>query len=671
MTYNYQLDTLEGCFGRQPCRCGARNCSGFIGKRPQGSGLGPREAWRAAARKLLEMRMPPLAALRGLLAEARAVGVGVGGGDSKPGLEEAAMATAAADADAGADGTDGAKGGGEEEYAALLGKAEAAGAWLARYRQLMGGWREEEQQGGEEEEVKPEVGAGGQDVGGLVEMEALAALVAAAPKDVKLPEATQARNTLTRARQARTALRLLYETALKNWTPPAPSPPPILLPTAASADEHGQQPQPPPASAMDMDVAGAEAPEPPPAAAAVAEAADAAAPAPADAAAVDASSAPAPPAPTDAAVSAAAAAAAAAAAGASSDTPSATAGIGPPEAEGAAAPPPQWEFVAGGATMKEVVALLRDALACAPVRVPGLGAAVAMLMEVDAWAARACQRLGVKVKEKEGGKGEGDGKAEAGPEDEEGGGRRAKKERQRKAADADPGVLLRRLARLYAGEEGLAPERVAGAFRGLDALEEALADMVEMVRACACLILGVSGGGFVLCRPCRSLYVRMHLPAGHLPRGEQGARAGPPAAGGGEAGDQGGGSGLDPGCRGRGPLRLARLHRHDGHRRHLRRERDRERRRHRGGRRRHRRGGQRGDRGRGGRWRRPAREPAGGGAQEGGAGGGSCGGGGDGGGQWEWERGEKEGGQDGGGAPAGAAALLLPAARARYDFCVL
>ena len=208
MTYNYQLDTLEGCFGRQPCRCGARNCSGLIGKRPQGSGLAPREAWRAAAKRLLEMRLPPLTALRGLLAEARAVGVGVGGG-RKPG-----GAAAPADGEAEAEVVAGAEGGGdgEEEYAALLGKAEAAGAWLGRYRQLMGGWREEEPQPpppeGEGDEavvvVKPEADAGeGAAQGGLVEMAALAALVAEAPKDVKFPEATQARNILTRARQVR------------------------------------------------------------------------------------------------------------------------------------------------------------------------------------------------------------------------------------------------------------------------------------------------------------------------------------------------------------------------------------------------------------------------------------------------------------------------------------
>lgn len=204
MTYNYQLDTLEGCFGRQPCRCGARNCSGLIGKRPQGSGLAPREAWRAAAKKLLEMRLPPLTALRGLLAEARAVGVGVGGGTTSSGVAAPADGEAEAVAVAGAEGD----GDGEEEYAALLGKAEAAGAWLGRYRQLMGGWREEEPQPSPAEEdgvvVKPEADAGeGAAQGGLVEMEVLAALVAEAPKDVKFPEATQARNILTRARQVR------------------------------------------------------------------------------------------------------------------------------------------------------------------------------------------------------------------------------------------------------------------------------------------------------------------------------------------------------------------------------------------------------------------------------------------------------------------------------------
>ncbi len=222
MTYNYQLDTLEGCFGQQPCRCGARNCSGFIGKKPEGSGLGPREAWRAAARKLLEMRMPPLVALQGLLAEGRALGVMASAASTAatPGAAAAAAAAEAMEEETGPvegegkeDGGGGAGDGGEE-YAALAGKAEAAEAWLGRYRQLMGEWQQQESTEGEDASVsapsaaaatKPEPpsdaavadGAGS----GLVEVEALAALVAEAPKDVKFPQATQARSLLTRARQ--------------------------------------------------------------------------------------------------------------------------------------------------------------------------------------------------------------------------------------------------------------------------------------------------------------------------------------------------------------------------------------------------------------------------------------------------------------------------------------
>jgi hypothetical protein len=227
VTYNYQLDTLEGCFGQQPCRCGARNCSGSIGKKPQGSGLGPREAWRASARKLLEMRMPPLVALQGLLAEARALGMG-----PSTSASSSAAAVAAAVAGAGDGGNEGKEEGeeaggddGGEEYAALVSKAAVAEGWLARYRQLMGGWREETEEGeGAAVAVaaavasKPEPpagedgGAAAADCGGgagaaagcaLVEAEALAALVAEAPRDVKFPEATQARNLLTKARQVR------------------------------------------------------------------------------------------------------------------------------------------------------------------------------------------------------------------------------------------------------------------------------------------------------------------------------------------------------------------------------------------------------------------------------------------------------------------------------------
>lgn len=134
--------------------------------------------------------------------------------------------------------------------------------------------------------------------------------------------------------------------------------------------------------------------------------------------------------------------------------------------------------------MKEALGVLRDVLACAPVRVQGLGPAVAMLLEVDAWAARACQRLGFKVK------GEGPQQQEMEKKEEGDGiggvGRRRERERQRerlrRAEDADPGKLLRRLALLYKGKEGLSVERMAGVFKGLEALEEALADMVEMVR---------------------------------------------------------------------------------------------------------------------------------------------------------------------------------------------
>ena len=34
ITYNYQVESLKGAFGRQECRCGSKNCSGFLGLRP-------------------------------------------------------------------------------------------------------------------------------------------------------------------------------------------------------------------------------------------------------------------------------------------------------------------------------------------------------------------------------------------------------------------------------------------------------------------------------------------------------------------------------------------------------------------------------------------------------------------------------------------------------------
>ena len=70
VTYNYQLDTTVGLFGQQVCRCGAKNCSGLIGRKPQGGGIGGgREEWRERAEACLAMRAPGLEVVEGLVEE--------------------------------------------------------------------------------------------------------------------------------------------------------------------------------------------------------------------------------------------------------------------------------------------------------------------------------------------------------------------------------------------------------------------------------------------------------------------------------------------------------------------------------------------------------------------------------------------------------------------------
>lgn len=54
----------------QVCKCGSLNCSGFIGKRPKGSGLPPSEDWLLRAEQQLAMKLPNLEALEALVDEA-------------------------------------------------------------------------------------------------------------------------------------------------------------------------------------------------------------------------------------------------------------------------------------------------------------------------------------------------------------------------------------------------------------------------------------------------------------------------------------------------------------------------------------------------------------------------------------------------------------------------
>jgi len=238
VTYNYQLDTTVGLFGQQVCKCGAKNCSGLIGRKPQGGGggVGGREGWRERAGACLAMRAPGLEAVERLVVE-----------------EE---------------GREGGREEGGVELEMLREKAAVARAWISRWRGLMGGWVE----GGGEEEVKEEEKTADADDGGeeaegggralkkakttplsteataaaaaaagkqkdLIEFEDLSELISTIPKDIRFKEATEARQLLAKAKQARATMKVLYEASIKGWTPPS------LPYPSSSQGEEGEEEQ--------------------------------------------------------------------------------------------------------------------------------------------------------------------------------------------------------------------------------------------------------------------------------------------------------------------------------------------------------------------------------------------------------------------------------------------
>lgn len=66
LTYNYHADTLDGLVARQPCLCGAQNCSGFIGGKVEKEKV----SWGdRAISKILSQKVPRLTDARDLLHE--------------------------------------------------------------------------------------------------------------------------------------------------------------------------------------------------------------------------------------------------------------------------------------------------------------------------------------------------------------------------------------------------------------------------------------------------------------------------------------------------------------------------------------------------------------------------------------------------------------------------
>ena len=119
--YNYGVDGVEALFGQQECRCGARNCSGYIGKKAVGSGLAPLEEWLERAPHALETKNTSLEIIETLVKEA-------------PETNTCPL------------------------YLELKEKSDAVRAWLRRYYEMMKGWIESQEEKAErlEKEKKKE-----------------------------------------------------------------------------------------------------------------------------------------------------------------------------------------------------------------------------------------------------------------------------------------------------------------------------------------------------------------------------------------------------------------------------------------------------------------------------------------------------------------------------------
>ena len=134
-------------------------------------------------------------------------------------------------------------------------------------------------------------------------------------------------------------------------------------------------------------------------------------------------------------------------------------------------PPPACPFKPYGATYKQILGLMRDALECIPIRVRGIPELVKVLMTVEAWAQRACRELGIKRITPENGKGASSSSSS----------KKAARQASRnnsKRRELKPDALMAELAELYE-EEGLKPQT----FPTLEVLEEGLSTLVQMVLA--------------------------------------------------------------------------------------------------------------------------------------------------------------------------------------------
>lgn len=445
VTYNYQVDTLAGMFGKQACRCGAKNCSGLIGKRPEGKGE-DWEGWKERAAACLAMRAPSLEAVEALVQE------------------------------------------GEEgvELEVLQDKLRAAQGWQRRWRALQGGWlegdegaragaeegQEEEKVEGEKRQVEP---AGGVDTsvaactglvsrrrpkhgpgpassrgvgvpprerptsGPLIDLEALAELVGTVPKDIRFKEATEARQLLNRAKQARARLRTVRETALQE----ADAGPTATVPKTQAGG----------ACQATLETSRA-----PPGIEHVVE--DGRAPA-----------SPSSPCPLAVKLDCSLGA------GAGSPREAATLPSLPSLPSHRRFPPslpPVSDHPTGARTeqwpprslsMKEALLLLRSAGECLPVPTEGIGEVVRLLLRAEAWARQACRRLGLHV--------DGKGGKDVGEE----------REKRKGGTVGEVSRLVKKLQAAYEGREGLTEDggEEEMEFRYLDALEGGLADMVEMI----------------------------------------------------------------------------------------------------------------------------------------------------------------------------------------------